>query len=85
MQQAIIVSRKSTCKYTEFLAILPLFPRIKSYMASFKVISTPITSMIVKQPQRNSIYLAIHKKSITFVIAMHFGQAMTVMVLFLII
>lgn len=39
--------------------------------------------MIVKQPQRNSIYLAIYKKAITFAIAMHLGQAMTVMVLFL--
>ena len=48
------------------------------------IISAFITSMIVKQPQRNSIYLAIYYKAITFAIAMHLGQAMTVMVLFLI-
>ncbi len=38
--------------------------------------------MIVKQSQRNSIYLAICEKAITFVSAMHLWQAMTVMVLF---
>ena len=38
--------------------------------------------MIVKQSQRNSIYLAVCKKAIIFANAMHLGQAMTLMVLF---
>ena len=55
------------------------------YDSFSSLIYASTASMIVKQPQRNSIYLAICKKAITFVITMHLGQAMTVMVLFLII
>ena len=35
-------------------------------------------NLIVKQPQRDSIYLAIYYKAMTYAIVMHLGQAMTV-------
>ena len=49
------------------------------------IIPAFITSMIVKQPQIYSIYLALWIKVHIFIIAMHLGQAMIVMVLFQII
>lgn len=58
-----------------FIFILYLLP----------VSNSPHTSMIVKQPQRYSIYLALWIKVHTFVIAMHLRQTMTLMVLFQII